>query len=62
MSVVTNGHSHSLMFQCNSCGTTEDTGRQSFAMALDAVKAEGWRVVKDGETWKHLCPDCEEVA
>ncbi|QUT04014.1 hypothetical protein KFK14_12745 [Sphingobium phenoxybenzoativorans] len=62
MSTFTNQHTHTINFQCDGCGTSLDTEKFTFDSALDMAKAQGWRPVRDGDVWKHLCDDCEVIA
>ncbi len=62
MSTFTNQHTHTINFQCDGCGTSIDTEKFVFDSALEAAKREGWRLVRDGDVWKHLCKSCDGVA
>lgn len=58
MSTFISKHIHTINFNCDRCNTTEPTDRFTFAEALDQVKAKGWRAVRDGDRWTHVCPSC----
>lgn len=47
-----------IQFLCDDCGQALDTERFRFPDALDVMRAQGWRAVKDGDGWRHLCEDC----
>lgn len=60
MSTFTSQHTHTINFICDGCNTTATTDRFTFDRALDSVKEKGWRAVRDGEKWTHLCVRCGE--
>lgn len=45
-------------FDCDGCGTAIDTECFDFGKAVDVMKAQGWRAVREGEQWQHYCEDC----
>lgn len=48
-----------VVFTCDECGDTFDTGREDFKEAVQAIKDDGWKFKKgdDGE-WEHNCSQC----
>lgn len=43
---------------CDNCGEiVEDF--DEFMEAVTYAKEEGWRTIKNGNDWYHLCPDCK---
>jgi len=48
-----------LVCYCTECGHPEYGGTQEFVEFVAELKANGWRIVKDGDSWDHFCPDCE---
>jgi hypothetical protein len=38
-----------VVFECDGCGATEDTGTGDFTAALNMVKREGWHAIKEGD-------------
>jgi len=47
-----------VVFECDDCGQTLETGESDFGDAMNAYKDEGWRSKKERTGWLHLCPDC----
>lgn len=47
---------------CFACGFYEETGEDgtTFIEAWGDAKAMGWRAYKEGESWRHKCPDCSK--
>lgn len=45
-------------FMCDSCGDDVSVEGRSMQDKIDELKSEGWRAHKDGDEWKHSCPDC----
>lgn len=44
---------------CNKCMDVIDMGPDmDFYEVKDAVDKDGWKTVKVGESWHHICPDC----
>lgn len=55
----------SYVAECDFCSETFDTDRDrddGFIAAVDAIKREGWKVIKKGGDWLHKCPSCQEDA
>lgn len=50
-----------IVWECDGCDDTLETGTDDFAEARDELKAERWRTRKDDTTgdWKHYCPICQ---
>lgn len=48
-----------IAFDCDACGTEDDTGKFRFGDALETAKAEGWRAVNINGQWKHVCENCD---
>jgi len=46
------------VFECNGCGDKLETGEYEFADALDVLRAEEWRAIKEDDVWEHRCPSC----
>jgi len=55
-------HGH-LSVECDSCADEMTTDEQytfeEFHEFVKAIRAEGWRVSKVDDEWRHTCPDCE---
>jgi len=50
-----------LVAECDECGTEFPGGVQDdFRTFIQELKDAGWKIRKDGETWEHICPDCQE--
>ena len=48
--------------ECNECGEEFAGGtEEDFKEFVAELKASGWRILKDGEEWQHICPDCQEL-
>ena len=46
-----------ITFECDRCGAFLDGGTD-FDDALDELRSQGWRAVRDGDDWEHHCPGC----
>jgi hypothetical protein len=49
-----------IVFECDGCSDTLETGEREFSEAKHALDAEGWRARKLGSDWMHYCPGCKE--
>ena len=50
-----------LVVECDTCGTEDYGGCQDdFRAFVEQIKAAGWRIKKDGQTWTHLCDSCAQ--
>jgi hypothetical protein len=46
--------------ECNDCGEEEYGGTEDdFRKFVERLKGDGWKIRKDGETWEHICPECQ---
>ena len=52
---------HQVIFECDTCGDTYESGEGEFNEAYAAAKDEGWIAFKNDETgkWEHRCEDCK---
>ena len=50
-----------IVFHCDGdkCHESVETGHEEWSSALAFMKRKGWRVLKDGQEWLHLCKDCK---
>lgn len=48
-----------IIWQCDECNETLDTGTSDFDAAKNLLKRERWAVEKVDDTWEHFCPDCK---
>jgi hypothetical protein len=49
-----------IVFECDACEETCETGFDEWVDAWPCAKREGWKSRKiDGE-WIHTCPECSE--
>lgn len=48
-----------IIFECDSCDTTLESGTEEWSDAWSRAKREGWRSRKIGSEWVHACPGCE---
>lgn len=50
-----------IIFECNECGETLDTGTGDFDAAKAKLDAEEWKASKEPNMaeWDHTCPDCQ---
>ena len=48
-----------LACECDRCGRGVTDGRtEGVAAFVEHLLWLGWRLVKDGKTWRHVCPEC----
>jgi hypothetical protein len=47
-----------IIFECDVCGDTLETGERDFNEAKAIQDREGWKARKIGSDWCHSCPDC----
>lgn len=47
-----------IIFSCDDCDDTMETGEDDFHVALAIVKREGWTVRQVSGEWLHRCPSC----
>ena len=47
-----------IVFECDDCGETLETGVKEFYLAPEAAKQEGWDISKANGEWIHRCPEC----
>ena len=47
-----------IVFECDGCGDTLETGTRNFDEAKAQLDSEGWKVRKIGADWIHGCPSC----
>ena len=47
-----------IVYECDGCETTLETGEDEWTPALAMLKRDGWKIEKVGTDWLHLCPDC----
>jgi hypothetical protein len=57
MITTTNGET---TCECDECGCEEHSGTLEFFPFINQLKRYGWRITRDGETWCHTCPDCNQ--
>jgi hypothetical protein len=48
-----------LVFTCDECDDTLETGTDEFAEGLQELKDAGWGTGRTGTTWVHRCPTCQ---
>jgi hypothetical protein len=48
-----------INFECDNCGDTIETESKDFDEAMSAMRADGWRSVRDDGAWKHYCKECK---
>lgn len=48
-----------ILFECDACPETIETGESEWNDAMRLFRNEGWRAEKVGEDWIHLCPKCQ---
>ncbi len=50
-----------LVAECNICGDEFPGGVQNdFHAFVQELKDAGWKIKKDGDEWRHTCPECSE--
>ena len=47
-----------LLAECDGCGEEFPGGVLEWQDFIDDLKANGWRIHKEGEEWQHHCPEC----
>lgn len=47
-----------IVFECEGCSETLETGEREFAEAKGVLDDEGWKARKVGADWCHYCPEC----
>lgn len=52
-------YANEIVFNCDNCSDTNDTGEIEFNVALAAVKRDGWKVKHYRKEWCHYCPKCD---
>ena len=48
-----------IIYECDACDETLDTGESEWADAMSVFRANAWRAEKVGSDWTHLCPNCQ---
>lgn len=48
-----------VVFECDGCDETLETGEDEFAAAMAMFRRDGWKAEKVGGDWVHLCPRCK---
>ncbi len=48
-----------IIYECDGCDETIETGERDWPDAMACFRREGWRAEKVGEDWTHLCPRCQ---
>ena len=63
MTVVPSWDDEMLEMTCDTCGYAEEFNMVgSFQSAIDAAKADGWKIRPDQDVsggWRHTCPECQ---
>jgi hypothetical protein len=49
---------NAIVFECDGCDETLETGETEFPDALSMFRRDGWKSEKVGDEWVHLCPAC----
>lgn len=60
--MIVRGAKGEIGLACDACPDGIETEETDFLKALDAAKAEGWKVRRIGGEWAHLCPACAGIA
>lgn len=47
-----------IIFECDDCGDTLETGESEWVDAQAEFRREGWRAQNLSGEWLHLCADC----
>jgi hypothetical protein len=47
-----------IVFECDGCSELLETGTSSWDGGQSCLHQQGWKAVKVGEGWEHICPDC----
>jgi hypothetical protein len=45
-----------IIFECEACDETHETGTRDFDDALADLRRQNWRVCRHRGDWAHLCP------
>jgi hypothetical protein len=48
-----------IVFECDDCQETLETGTHDWYEALGRMREAGWRSEREGDQWRHRCPDCQ---
>ncbi len=48
-----------LIAECNECGDEFPGGVLEWSEFIADLKANGWRIKKDGDEWIHECESCQ---
>lgn len=48
-----------IVFECDSCAESLDTGWGNFGAACSALRKAKWKSRKVGEMWFHYCDGCD---
>lgn len=51
-----------ISFVCDGCGEAEDMHCTGWAGANAKARSRGWKAIKAGDEWEHLCPPCARSA
>ena len=43
---------------CDKCDVYSDDF-DDFSEAMSSIKANGWKITKEGDEWCHYCPECK---
>lgn len=51
-----------FVFQCdgNACHENLETVTSNFASAQNVLHRHHWKANKQGQEWKHFCPECQQ--
>ena len=61
MSIDRDGWNGPIIFTCDVCDETFETGEEDFKSAHAMAKAKGWRTKKIGDEWiNYCCKECME--
>ncbi len=50
-----------IVFECDGCGDTLETGEREWNDAMSEFRSESWRAFKDDDGWNHYCPSCNKA-
>ena len=52
------------LIECNGkdCKASLDAKERTFGQAVIFLKAKGWKLSKEHESWFHYCPACREAS
>jgi hypothetical protein len=48
-----------IIFLCDGCPDDLETNTANWDSARNFLRRENWATAKDGDEWKHFCPDCK---